>query len=99
MSDQPNRYVVAYDIVDDKRRSRVAKYLQQFGVRAQFSVFLCDLRPARMNRVAAGIEDLIEVDEDSVMVCRVGVATSLEPRAFVWLGRERPEPPTGAIIV
>jgi len=36
-------YVVAYDICDDRRRTKVAKILEDFGDRAQYSVFEMDL--------------------------------------------------------
>ena len=35
-------YVVAYDITDPKRLSRVAKYLENIGVRVQESIFELD---------------------------------------------------------
>jgi len=35
--------VVSYDIVDDKRRTKLAKKLCDFGKRVQYSVFECDL--------------------------------------------------------
>ncbi len=36
-------YVVAYDVSDDRRRTRVAQALEGFGVRVQESVFECRL--------------------------------------------------------
>jgi len=38
-------YVIAYDIDDDKRRSRISKLLEEYGVRVQESVFECNLSP------------------------------------------------------
>ena len=35
--------VVAYDIIDDKRRNRVAKTMEDYGTRVQYSVFECVL--------------------------------------------------------
>lgn len=37
------RYVVSYDIADDRRRDRVAEMLKGFGRRIQESVFLAEL--------------------------------------------------------
>ncbi len=33
-------YVAAYDVANDRRRERVARVLNRFGERVQFSVFL-----------------------------------------------------------
>ena len=47
----PRRTLVAYDIPDDKRRSRVAHLLESYGDRVQFSVFVVDAAPARLVRM------------------------------------------------
>lgn len=36
-------YVISYDIPIDRRRAKVAKLLEGFGQRVQYSVFECDL--------------------------------------------------------
>lgn len=45
------RYVVAYDIEDDRVRARMAKLLTRYGVRVQKSVFECDLEPETLARL------------------------------------------------
>ncbi len=99
MSDSPNRYLIAYDITDDKRRNRVHKYLGSFGVRAQFSVFLIDVRAVRMMRLKEKLLTMIKPEEDSILVCRIGPSTQIEPRSFEYLGKDRPMPPSGPIIL
>jgi CRISPR-associated protein Cas2 len=37
------RYVVTYDVVSDRVRGRIARLLEGYGDRVQFSVFECDL--------------------------------------------------------
>ena len=50
-------YVVAYDIRDDRRRTRVAKILEDFGDRAQYSVFEMELdRPERIKALHRRLE-------------------------------------------
>lgn len=39
MSDEQRSYLIAYDVKDDRRRSHVAKLLQSYGERMQYSVF------------------------------------------------------------
>ncbi|MBI1938210.1 MAG: CRISPR-associated endonuclease Cas2 [Ignavibacteriales bacterium] len=36
-------YVITYDIDDDKRRNKISKLLEEYGVRVQESVFECNL--------------------------------------------------------
>ncbi len=58
--------VVAYDIVDDRKRLRVAKLMKQYGVRVQKSVFECILDDRRYLRMKEQIEKLIDWEEDGV---------------------------------
>ena len=41
------KYIISYDIKDDRLRDRVMKYLEKFATRLQFSVFTCELVPER----------------------------------------------------
>jgi CRISPR-associated protein Cas2 len=58
--------VVAYDIVDDRKRLRVAKLMKQYGVRVQKSVFECILDDRRYLKMKAEIEKLIDWEDDGV---------------------------------
>jgi len=58
--------VVAYDIVDDRKRLRVAKLMKQYGVRVQRSVFECILDDRRYLKMKAQIEKLIDWEDDGV---------------------------------
>ena len=50
--------VVVYDISDDKKRYKVAKLLNKFGVRVQKSVFECQLNNIKYKKLCDGIEKL-----------------------------------------
>lgn len=67
-------YVVAYDIRDNRRRSRVARILEDFGDRAQYSVFEMELdRPEQMGALRHRLEKAIDPSEDGVrtyFLCR-----------------------------
>ncbi len=63
-----NHYVVSYDIVDDRRRHRVAEALKDFGVRVQKSVFECLLDDARRQRLEARLAKLIDRKTDTVLI-------------------------------
>lgn len=58
--------VVSYDVVDDRRRLKVAKALTDYGRRVQKSVFECDLDERRYLRLKETLDRLIHHEEDSV---------------------------------
>lgn len=46
-------YLVSYDISSDKRRGRIAKRLENYGKRIQYSVFECDIDEKRFLKLYA----------------------------------------------
>ena len=58
--------VVAYDIPEDKRRTRVMKMLKGYGEHVQESVFECDLEPAVYREMVQRLRGLIRQDRDNV---------------------------------
>jgi CRISPR-associated protein Cas2 len=65
-------YCVAYDVPDDRRRERVASWLEGWGERVQKSVFELELRPAEYQRMRQGLLRLIDREIDSVRVYHLG---------------------------
>jgi CRISPR-associated protein Cas2 len=63
-------FVVAYDIPDDARRTRLAKELENWGQRAQYSVFECDLDQARADVMIDRLRELTG-PEDQLRVYRL----------------------------
>lgn len=59
-------YVIAYDITSDRRRRRLSKRLEDFGVRSQKSVFVFQLPPNRLDGLWNDIRETIDEDEDAV---------------------------------
>lgn len=59
-------WVISYDIKDDKRRLKIAKTLEDYGTRVQYSVFECILTDEYLNRLKRRLERLIKVEEDSI---------------------------------
>jgi CRISPR-associated protein Cas2 len=60
-------YLVAYDISDPKRLRKVATACEDFGVRKQYSVFLCRLSTTDFVRLRSRLYDLIHLQEDQVL--------------------------------
>jgi len=59
-------YVVAYDISDDRRRTRVHKVLSGFGKWTQYSLFECHLTPKQLLQLEARLERHLKPEEDSI---------------------------------
>lgn len=65
------RYVIAYDITDDQRRHRAAKFLEGWGRRVQKSVFECELSSEDLRGVFARLKELLVLDEDRCHLYRL----------------------------
>lgn len=89
MNDKVHRYVLAYDVASDARRVRVAKTLESYGDRLQYSVFLVDTKPARMVRLKTAIAAHIELATDSLLVCDLGPLSGEGSRRIDFLGARR----------
>jgi len=63
--------MISYDIVNDKTRTKVMKFLKDFGDRVQLSVFECDLDNDQYSRMKEGVEKLINKKEDRVRYYRL----------------------------
>ncbi len=61
-------YIVAYDIPNDKRRTKVHKALCGFGEWTQYSLFECFLDARELVRLRAMLDDLLKPQEDSVRI-------------------------------
>lgn len=65
-SNQATCYVVAYDIPDDKRRTRIHKLLLGYGRWTQYSLFECFLSRQQVLHLASRLAEHLVVEEDSV---------------------------------
>lgn len=61
------RVVVSYDISDDKRRREVAKIMEGYGYRVQYSVFECDLTGRQIQQMQRRLRPFVKNKEmDSI---------------------------------
>lgn len=56
-------YVVSYDITSDKIRGKIAKLLEGYGVRIQYSVFECNLTEKRFRKLYSEVFKLTAEEE------------------------------------
>jgi CRISPR-associated protein Cas2 len=55
--------VIAYDVADEKRLSKVAKFLEEKGIRVQKSVFELDISTRKANTIFNELKELIDEKE------------------------------------
>ena len=61
------RYVIAYDVTDDRKRTKLAKFLLDYGDRMQKSVFEADLEPDEVKEILKKVANWID-KEDSLRI-------------------------------
>ncbi|WP_136193446.1 CRISPR-associated endonuclease Cas2 [Actinomyces procaprae] len=90
------RYLIAYDIRKPGRLRRICKLMEANGERLQYSVFICDLNRTELVRLRADSEEIMNLDEDSVVIVDLG---ELGEDRFTFVGRRAGLPTQGAQIV
>jgi CRISPR-associated protein Cas2 len=63
--------VVSYDIVETRKRTRLAKKLLNFGVRVQYSVFECNLNHEQLQELKAQALPLVDPEKDSLRIYKL----------------------------
>jgi len=95
MSAKSMLYVIAYDIPNDKRRTKVHKALCGAGDWTQYSLFECFLDERELVRLRAKLDYLLDPTEDSVRIYRM-CAACIE--AVETIGSKPPEEKTSYIL-
>jgi CRISPR-associated protein Cas2 len=92
------RFLVAYDIRDDRRLRAVAVCMEGYGTRVQYSVFVCDLNDREKFHLRADLEERMKLTEDSVMIVDLGACGDLSRFQFIG-AREALPPPALAVVI
>lgn len=92
-----NRYLVAYDIRHPKRLREVAKILNGFGSRLQYSVFICDLTLAELCDLRSQVRETFKGGVDSVVIIPLG--SGYDQSLFEFMGVRPVLPRGGAKII
>lgn len=83
-SNESTLYIVSYDIVDDRRRTRVHSVLTSFGTWVQYSVFECFLDRKQRLLLEARLLKEIHRQKDTIRI--YGLCAACQPKVEV-LGR------------
>ncbi len=93
------RYLVAYDIREDKRLRRVHKTMKAFGYPLQYSVFICDLSVREKFAMKHAIGRLIEHLVDSIAIIDLGDPRQRGVDCFEFMGCRAPLPEDGPLVL
>lgn len=58
-------YIVSYDISSDRLRNKVAKLLEGYGCRVQYSVFECEIAENHFHKLRGELTVLLTGSEDA----------------------------------
>jgi CRISPR-associated protein Cas2 len=70
--------VIAYDISDEKRLRKVAKFLEENGIRAQRSIFELEMSLAKAKKLLSEIEKLIDSSIDKCYLYQIKTKEDLQ---------------------
>ncbi|NJK40061.1 MAG: CRISPR-associated endonuclease Cas2 [Oscillatoriales cyanobacterium RM2_1_1] len=82
--------IIAYDIPNDKRRTKLAKFLEGYGRRVQYSVFECFISLDEMRILNEKVKKLVKEKEDNV---RFYWITNDSLPLVLTIGSQQPESP------
>lgn len=88
--------VIVYDIPDDKRRTKLANFLEGYGRRVQYSVFECFISLDEMRLLYAKVKPKVKLDEDNVRFYWLSSEAMLN---VLTLGSEAPQTPPNYYII
>ena len=88
--------LVVYDIPNDKRRTKLSKFLEGYGRRVQFSVFECFLNLDEMRELHEKVKKLVKLTEDNVRF--YWISEEAVSRVLV-IGSETPQSPPKYYVI
>lgn len=89
-------YLVTYDIPDDRRRTKMANLLQDYGQRVQYSVFEVWLNDATQRELLARLKAILVEEDDSVRLYALCAACQ---KRVITLGQGTPPAAPGVVII
>ena len=92
------RYVISYDIADDKRRTRVFELLLGNGDHVQYSVFLSDLSQRELIVLRDKLLEIINEREDQILIIDLGKETRSLENSLEVIGKSY-QPPARSMVV
>lgn len=96
-----NVFLIAYDVTDDKRRTRLHKMLKGYGEALQYSLFQCRLTPSERSKLRTDLWELIDHSTDRLLLIDLGPEEGRGQLAVETWGQALQDPATheGILIV
>ncbi|MDO8723668.1 MAG: CRISPR-associated endonuclease Cas2 [Syntrophales bacterium] len=63
--------LITYDITEPKRLNDLRRFLKEFGIRTQKSVFECDIDDLAIRRIRSYCKEHLDLSSDSVRIYRI----------------------------
>jgi len=63
--------LITYDITDPKRLNNTRRFLKEFGLRTQKSVFECDIDDIAIKQIRAYCKENLDLMTDSVRIYKI----------------------------
>lgn len=63
--------LITYDITDPKRLNRMHKFLKEFGLNTQKSVFECDIDDVALKNIRRYCKENLDLSSDSVRIYKI----------------------------
>lgn len=79
------RYLLSYDVRDEKRLRRAAKVALAYGYRLQYSVYICDLSDIERTNLERALRRVLNLHEDAAVLVDLGVPGPSSDRRLHWL--------------
>jgi len=70
--------VIIYDVVDNKRRAKLAKYLKRYGFRVQRSSFEAIIDNKSYNELINNVKKYIKINEDLLRIYKISGNTIIK---------------------
>jgi CRISPR-associated protein Cas2 len=94
-AEETTLYIIAYDIPDDKRRTKVHRVLCGYGVWTQYSLFECWLNRRQILELRVKLARHLNEQRDSVRF--YSLCGGCQPKVIT-VGSERPRDPVTVIL-
>jgi CRISPR-associated protein Cas2 len=88
--------LIVYDIPDNKRRTKLANFLEGYGRRVQYSVFECFLTLSQMQELYEKVEKRVDSEEDNIRFYWISKNANSKT---LTIGSELPEPPPNFYVI
>ena len=75
------KYLITYDIENDKKRKKISDELEAYGYRVNYSVFECELNQTKLKKLKDILDELVDKKYDSLRfyhICENCVPKSFE---------------------